>query len=68
MASEQNTISDTIDNAVTKVTRVTIQTMAATAANRPQTTVEPKIGGPAMKQPAFIWETEEKYSELKTFN
>ena len=27
----------------------------------------PKIGGPAMKQPLFDWNAEDKYSKLKTF-
>ena len=27
----------------------------------------PKLGGPAMKQPTFNWESEDKYRELKTF-
>ena len=27
----------------------------------------PKIGGPAMKQPTFNWDSEDRYSELKTF-
>ena len=28
---------------------------------------DPKIGGPAMKQPTFNWEVEDKYIKLKTF-
>ena len=27
----------------------------------------PKLDGPAMKQPTFNWESEDMYSELKTF-
>ena len=27
----------------------------------------PKIGSPAMKQPTFNWEVEDKYGKLKTF-
>ena len=27
----------------------------------------PKLGSPAMKQPMFNWEAEDKYNELKTF-
>ena len=28
----------------------------------------PRLGGPAMKQPTFHWESKDKYSELKTVN
>ena len=41
--------------------------MAAATAERPQGAAGPKIGGPAMKQPTFNWETEDKYSERNTF-
>ena len=27
----------------------------------------PKVGNPALKQPAFDWNVQDKYSELKTF-
>ena len=29
--------------------------------------VGPTLGGPAMKQSTFNWESEDKYCELKTF-
>ena len=67
MASEQVTVSEAITKAVAQATRAAIQAMAVTAAERPQSTAEPKIGGPAMKQPTFNWEAEEQYSKLKTF-
>ena len=41
--------------------------MAAATAESPQSTMGPKIGRPAMKQPSFNWETDDKYSELKNF-
>ena len=50
-----------------EVTRVAIQAMAAATAEGPQSTAGPKLCGPAMKQPTFNWEAEDKYSELKTF-
>ena len=67
MASEEITMSETIAKAVAEATKVSIQAMAATAAERPQNMARPKIGGPAMKQPTFNWEMEDKYSEPKTF-
>ena len=63
MASEQITVSVTIAKTVAEATRAAIQTVA----ERAQSTAGPKIGGPAMKQPTFNWEAEDKYSELKTF-
>ena len=47
--------------------RAAIQVMAKAVAEKPQGTAGPKIGGPAMKQPTFNWDLEDKYSELKTF-
>ena len=49
-----------------EVTGAAIQAMAAARAERPQSVVGPKIGGPAMKQPSFNLEADNKYSELKT--
>ena len=60
-------MNETIAEAVAKATRVAIQAMAAATAERPQSLAGPKIGGPGTKQPAFNWEMEGKYSELKTF-
>ena len=31
-------------------------------------TAGPKIGGPAMKQPTFDWDAEDRYTELKTLS
>ena len=44
-----------------------IQVMAAAATGRPQSVVGPKIGRPAMKQPSFSWEADNKYSKFKNF-
>ena len=67
MTSEQITMIKTIAKAVAEATRVAIQVMAAAVTERPQNMAGPKIGRPAMKQPTFNWETEDKYSKLKTF-
>ena len=67
MVSEQIIMNETIAKAVAEATRAAIQAMAATTAERPQGAAGPKICGPAMKQPTFNWEMEDKYSKLKTF-
>ena len=50
MASEQEITNEAIAKAVAEATKVTIQTMAAATAERPQSTAGPKIGRPAVKQ------------------
>ena len=67
MASKQIIMNETIAKAATEVTRVVIQAMAATTAERPQGVAGPKIGKPVMKQPTSKWEMEDKYNKLKTF-
>ena len=67
MASEQAIANEAIVKAVAEVTRVAIQAMDAASAERPQCMVGPKIGRPAMKQPSFNWEVDDKYNELKNF-
>ena len=67
MASEPAIANEAIAKAVTEVTRAAIQAMAAAMAERPKSMEEPKIGRPAMKQPVFIWEADNKYRTLKTF-
>ena len=67
MASEQVTMNETVAKAVAEAMRVAIQAMAAATKERPQSVARPKIGGPAMKQPIFYSETDNKYTELKTF-
>ena len=64
MASEQAMANEARAKAVAKVTRAAIQPMAAAAAKSPQSMVEPKIGRPAMEQPGFNCEADEKYSKL----
>ena len=60
-------MSNVIARAVVEVTRIAIQTVVEAQAERTHGTSGPKIGGPAMKQLTFSWNTQEKYSELKTF-
>ena len=65
MASEQAIANEAIAKAVPEVIRVAIQAMAAATAERPQSTVGPKIGRPTMKQSSFNWQVDDKYSEPK---
>ena len=65
MVSKQ-IVNKAIAKTVAEATRVVTQAMAMPVVERPQSTAGPKLGGPAMKQPAFNWESEDKYSELKT--
>ena len=67
MASDQAIANEAIAKAVVEVMKAGIQAMAAATAERPQSVAGPKIGGPAMKQPSFNWEADEKYSKLKKF-
>ena len=66
MPSEQ-IMSEAITRAVAEATRIAIQTMAEALAERMHNGSGPKIGSPTMKQPMFDWNTQDKYSELKTF-
>ena len=67
MVRDQAIANKLIAKAVAEVTRAAIQAMAATMVERPQCMTGPKPGGPAMKQPTFNWQAEDKYSKLKTF-
>ena len=66
MASEQ-IMSKAIARAVAEDTRIVLQTMAGAQVERMHDGSGPKVGGPTMKQPMFDWNTQDKYSELKTF-
>ena len=66
MAPEQ-VMSEAITRAVAEATRIAIQTMVEAQVERMDDGSGPKIGGPAMKQPPFYWNVQDKYSELKTF-
>ena len=66
MASDQIK-SKAITRAVAEATRIAIQTMAEAQAERTHDRSGPKVGGPTMKQLAFNWNAQDKYSELKTF-
>ena len=65
MASEQAITNKAVAKAVAEVMEAAIQAMAAATAERPQSMAGPRIGGYAVKQPSFNWETDNKYSELK---
>ena len=65
MANEQLRANEVILHAAAEAARATIQATAATRAERIQN-VGPRLGGTKMKQPAFNWEAEDKYNELKT--
>ena len=65
MANEQAIASDVIVKAVVETTRAEIQAIAAATAERPWSMVGFKIGRPAMKQPSFNWEADDKYSKLE---
>ena len=67
MASEQVIISEAIAKWVVEANGVAIQGMAVAATERPQSATAPRIGGPAMKQPSFNLEVDDKYIELKSF-
>ena len=60
-------MSKVIAKAVAEATRIAIQTMAETQAQRVPSTAGPKLGGLALKQPNFNWEAQDKYTELKAF-
>ena len=67
MGSEQAIANEAIPKTVAKATRVAIWAMAAAAAERPQSVAVHKISRPAMRQPSFNWEADDKYSKLKHF-
>ena len=46
-------MSEAIVKAVVEATRVVIQTMAESQAQRMLSTTGPKLGGPTLKQPTF---------------
>ena len=60
-------MSKVIMKAVAEATRIAIQTMAKSQAQRVPNTAGPKLGGPALKQPNFNWEAPDKYTEWKAF-
>ena len=65
--AEQVITSEVIMKAVAEATRIMIQTMAEMQVQRSENQQGPKLGGPALKQPQFNWETADKYSEWKAF-
>ena len=63
--ADQTVMNEVIMKAVTEATRATIQTMAEF--HQRQEVQGPKLGGPVLKQPQFIWEVADKYTEWKAF-
>ena len=66
MASKQ-IMSEAIARTVSEATRIALETMTEAQAERMDDGSGPKLGGPAMKQPTFDWNMQDKYSKLKTF-
>ena len=65
--ADQVVMSEAIAKAVAEATRIMIQTMMEMQAQRTASTLGPKLGSPALKQPNFNWEAADKYIEWKTF-
>ena len=61
-------MSKTVVKAVVEATRIAIQTMAETQAQRIPSAAGPKLGSLTFKQPNCNWEASDKYSEWKAFN
>ena len=56
-----------ITRAVAEMTRIAIQTIVEAQVERMHDVLGPKIGSSTMKKLSFNWNTEDKYSKLKTF-
>ena len=65
MAGEWAIAKEAIAKVVAEATGVAIQAVAAATTERPQSTVGPKIDGPAIKQPNFNWEADDRYNKLR---
>ena len=66
MASEQ-IMSKAFTRAVAEAIRIAIQSMVEAWVERTPSASGPKIGSPTLKQMMFNWNTQDKYSELRTF-
>ena len=65
--ADQSIMNEAITKAMAEATRVAIQPMAETQAQRMPNTSGPKVGGPLLRQPNFNWEVTDKYTEWKAF-
>ena len=65
MESEQANANEAVAR-TEATTGAAIQAMTVATLERPQN-VGPKMGGPAVKQPNFNWEADDKYNELGNF-
>ena len=63
----QSIMNEAIIKAMVEVTRVAIQAMAETQAQRMPNTSGPKVGDPSLRQPSFNWEVTDKYTKWKAF-
>ena len=61
--ADQSIMNEAIMKAMAEATRVAIQAMAETQAQRMPNTSGPKVGGPALRHPGFNWEATDKYTE-----
>ena len=65
--ADQSIMNEAITKAMAEATRVAIQAMAETQAQRMPNTSGPKVGGPMLRQPSFNWKATEKYTKWKAF-
>ena len=65
-ADSKTNANEAIAQAVVESTRVKIQAMDASRAEKTQT-VEPKLGRSVMKQLTLNWNSIDKYAELRNF-
>ena len=56
-------MAEAIAKAVAEATRIVIQTMANSQAQRVPNSAGPKLGGPTLKQPNLNWEVPDKYTK-----
>ena len=65
--ADQSSMNEAIMKAMAEATRVAIQAMVETQAQRMPNTSGPKVGSPTLRQPSFTWEVTDKYTEWKAF-
>ena len=65
--ADQSIMNEAIMKDMAEVTRVAIQAMTETQAQRMPNTSGPKVGSPTLRQLSFNWEVKDKYIEWKAF-
>ena len=63
----QAVMNEVIMKAVAEATRIAIQAFMETQSQRPENQQGSKLGGPALRQPQFNWEANDKYTKWKAF-